>query len=144
MGRWGMVALALVLPAASAMAGPYGGSAGRCPSALVGKVQRCTVAGEDGSTFTECLRFSGAGAVSGKLEMQSDLLQTTLGCSCKPIGTAAKPTFASSTGFVCTGSAGVSFEGRIAKDGTVPRGSVVNDRGTAYVFSCTIDAACTP
>lgn len=142
MGRWMMVAAALVLPAVPAMAGPYGSGAGRCPGALGGTVQRCTVKGEDNSTRTECLRFTGPGAVSGKFEVVSDLLQTTIGCTCKPGGTANKPTFNGNTGFVCTGAAGVSFEGRVLKDGTVPRGSVVNDRGTTYVFSCQIDPSC--
>ena len=139
-GRWVVVALAL--SAMPAFAGPYGGAAGRCPGVLVGKVQRCTVRGEDGSTRTECLRFGGPGGVAGKFEMVSDLLATTLGCTCKPGGTPAKPSFGGNVEFACTGVAGVTFDGRIGGDGSVPTATVVNDRGATYVLGCTLDPAC--
>ncbi len=125
-----------------AFAGPYGGAAGRCPGVLIGKVQRCTVKGEDSSNRTECLRFSGPGSVSGKFEVVSDLLGTTIGCTCRPGGTPDKPSFAGTIGFVCTGAGGVTFDGRILGDGTVPTATVVNDRGATYVLGCQIDPGC--
>jgi hypothetical protein len=140
MGRWVVVALAL--SAMPAFAGPYGGAAGRCPGALAGKVQRCTVLGEDSSTRTECLRFTGPGVLSGKFEVASDLLGTTIGCTCKPGGSPGKPSFGGNLEFVCTGAGGVTFGGRIASDGSLPTASVVNDRGVTFVLGCTIDPAC--
>jgi hypothetical protein len=140
MRRFMTIALAVAMPAL-AFAGPWA-AAGRCPSALVGTVQRCAVKGEDGATFTDCLRFAGPGPASPKLQMGSDLLSRTLGCSCKPAGTAARPNFGAGAAFSCASALGVSFEGRVAKDGTVQRGVAVNDQGGSYVLSCQLDAAC--
>jgi hypothetical protein len=137
-----LLGLALALAATPAFAGPYGGAAGRCPGALTGKVQRCTVKAEDNSTRTECLRFTGPGGVSGKFEMVSDLLGMTIGCTCKPGGTPDKPSFGGTVEFVCTGIAGVTFDGRIAGDGSLPSATVVNDRGATFVLGCQIDPGC--
>jgi hypothetical protein len=141
MWRWVTTGLLSTLPAL-ALAGPWAGGA-RCPGALIGTVQRCAVRGDDGATFTDCLRFSGPGTASAKLQMASDLLTRTFGCSCKPAGTASRPNFAAGAAFACAGGLGVAFEGRVAKNGTIQHGVAVNDRGGAYVLSCQLDAACT-
>lgn len=136
-----LTAAVLCLAPVAATAGPWAGG-GRCPAALVGTVQRCAVAGDDGSRFTDCLRFGGPGSASPTLQLASDLLSRTIGCTCKPAGTASRPNFAAGAAFVCASGLGVSFEGRVAKNGTVLRGVAVNDRGRSYVLSCQLDAAC--
>ena len=124
--------------AASAFAGPYTAGSGRCPGLLGNNVYRCAVRPETGAQFTDCFRFATPGAVSGKFEFASDLLSSTIGCTCKPAGA----TFGASASFTCTGIQGVAFEARILKDGSIAKGTVANVNGGSYIFSCQRDAAC--
>jgi hypothetical protein len=126
------------LAAGAALAGPYTAGTGRCPAALGNEVYRCAVFGEDASQFTDCFRFRQPGAVSGKFEFVSDRLASAIGCTCKPAG----PSFNASASFTCTGIQGVSFEGRILKDGSISKGTIANVNGGAFVFACQRDAAC--
>jgi hypothetical protein len=137
--RRAILAVTLVIVAATtAWAGPYTAGAGRCPSLLGNEVYRCTVRGEDGAQFDDCFRFATPGQVSGKFEFVSDRLGSAVGCTCKPAG----QSFGVSASFTCTSIRGVSFEGRIRRDGSIGKGMVANVNGDAFLFSCQRDAAC--
>jgi hypothetical protein len=128
---------------AVAIAGPYGEGtgAGRCPGALGAGAYRCTVRGEDASTFVDCYRFTG-GQVSAKFDLTSARLGAAIGCSCKPGGSTANPTFGASAAFTCTSDLGVAFEGRVSRGGVITKGAVTNAQGGSYAFTCTRDDAC--
>jgi hypothetical protein len=129
----------VLLAATAALAGPYTAGSGRCPGLLGNNIYRCAVKAEDGSQFTDCLRFATPGTTaSSKFEFVSDKLASTIGCTCKPAG----PSFGGSAAFTCTGIQGVAFEARILKDGSIAKGTVANVNGGAFVFSCQADAAC--
>jgi hypothetical protein len=124
-----LVAIAFLVPVA-AQAAP-------CPDALGNNVLRCDVRGEDGSQFQDCFRFATPGAVSGKFEFVSDLLGSTVGCTCKP-----NPKFRNTPSFLCTSIMGVTFDGRVKKKGNITKGTVANVNGGAFVFACQRDDAC--
>ena len=104
----GLVALALGAPAVEARHG------GPCPGLLGTNVYRCTVKAEDGSSFTDCYRFSTAGQVSSKFEFSSDRLGATVGCACQPAG-GKRVRFGAAAAFTCTSDLGVAFEGHVVK-----------------------------
>jgi hypothetical protein len=142
MSRHLVVVVAIVMGAGSALAGKYTGGAGRCPTLLGANVYRCTVKGDDNTSFTDCFRFATPGKTSAKFEFQSDQLGSVVGCTCNPVGGAASPSFNSSSSFTCTAAEGVSFEATVLKSGRIAKGSAANVRGTSYAFSCERDAAC--
>lgn len=141
MARVGLMVATL---SAVALAGPYGegSGSGRCPTLLGSNVYKCSVQQEGGGTLTDCFRF-GSGQVSTKFEFASDQLGATVGCACKPGGSAAAPDFNASAEFTCASTVGVVFAGRVNGDGSIGSGSVTNAQGGTYAFSCVRDDACT-
>jgi hypothetical protein len=137
------VGMVLAVSAAVAWAGPYSVGVGRCPGLLGSNVYSCAVKAEDGTSFTDCLRFATPGVVSPKFEFVSDQLGSTVGCTCDPVGNPGAPAFGAAPSFTCTAAEGVTFTGKVLKDGTIARGAAANVRGGSWAFSCQRNPACT-
>jgi hypothetical protein len=114
-----------------------------CPDAFGSIVYRCTVRGEDGTSFDDCYRFAPGGDVFPKFQFASDQLGTTVGCTCQARGTPAKPVFGRSADFSCASQLGVAFSGRVKRNGSITKGTVTNAQGGSYVFECSRDETCT-
>jgi hypothetical protein len=129
---------------APALVGAAAKAGATCGDRVANKVYRCTVTMEGaGGPFTDCFRFTSPGTVSDKFDLATDQLGTTLGCTCKAKGKPAKPKFGTAPAFECTGDEDVSFEGTVSGNGKkIGKGFAANAAGVGFVFSCTLDPAC--
>jgi hypothetical protein len=108
-----------------------------CETKLDNNSYDCNVKSSFGTSFTDCYEFTSPGTISSHFDLFPVGLGTTLGCSCDPVGSFAKPRFnGSPNAFDCDGGSPEAFDFAGIVTPTKIKGHISSSVGDSFLFTC--------